>query len=184
MMPNVITLQPKVFISHKQEDSVSARFVRNELLKYKVDAYLDLLDQDMDDDAKKLTEHLKRQMNKCSDLLVVMSRKTHKSWWVPFEIGMAAHKDLPTVTYLKEFVDVPEYLSFWPYLKDDSEVGLYARDVKRRFNGELQESATAASESFSIDSYSRLRSSRTTSAFYESLGRSLSLHRIAEKNAR
>ena len=64
MMPNVITLQPKVFISHKQEDSVSARFVRNELLKYKVDAYLDLLDQDMDDDAKKLTEHLKRQMNK------------------------------------------------------------------------------------------------------------------------
>ena len=97
---------------------------------------------------------------------------------------MAAHKDLPTVTYLKEFVDVPEYLSFWPYLKDDSEVGLYARDVKRRFNGELQESATAASESFSMDSYSRLRSSRTTSAFYESLGRSLSLHRIAEKNAR
>ena len=184
MMPNVITLQPKVFISHKQEDSVSARFVRNELLKYKVDAYLDLLDQDMDDDAKKLTEHLKRQMNKCSDLLVVMSHKTHRSWWVPFEIGMAAHKDLPTVTYLKEFVDVPEYLSFWPYLKDDSEIGVYARGVQRRFSRILQESVTAASESFGMDSYSRLRSSRTTNAFYESLDQSLRVHRIAEKYTR
>ena len=183
-MPNVITLQPKVFISHKQEDSVSARFVRNELLKYKVDAYLDLLDPDMDDDAKKLTEHLKRQMNKCSDLLVVMSHKTHRSWWVPFEIGMAAHKDLPTVTYLKEFVDVPEYLSFWPYLKDDSEIGVYARGVQRRFSRILQESVTAASESFGMDSYSRLRSSRTTNAFYESLDQSLRVHRIAEKYTR
>ena len=184
MMSLVIKLQPKVFISHKQEDTFSARFVRNELLKYKVDAYLDLLDPDMDDDAKKLTEHLKRQMNKCSDLLVVMSHKTHRSWWVPFEIGMAAHKDLPTVTYLKEFVDVPEYLSFWPYLKDDSEIGLYARDVIKRFNGELQESVTAASESFELDSYSRLRSSSSTAAFYENLGKSLRVHRIYEKYAR
>lgn len=184
MMSRVIKLQPKVFISHKQEDSLSAKFIREELLKYEVEAYLDLLDPDMDDDAQKLTEHLKKQMNKCSDLLVVMSRKTHKSWWVPFEIGMAAHKDLPTVTYLKEFVEVPEYLSFWPYLKNDSEIGLYARDVKRRFKGELQESVTAASESFSMDSYSRLRSSSSTAAFYENLGKSLRTHRIYEKYAR
>ena len=184
MMSGETTLQPRVFISHKQEDSLSAKFVRDELLKYKVNAYLDLLDPEMDDDAKKLTEHLKQQMNKCSDLLVVMSSKTHKSWWVPFEIGMAAHKDLPTVTYLKEFVDVPEYLSFWPYLKSDSEIGVYARGVQRRFSRILQESVTAASESFGMDSYSRLRSSRTTNAFYENLDQSLRVHRIAEKYTR
>jgi len=183
-MSGLISLQPKVFISHKQEDSLTARFIKNELLKYRVDAYLDLLDPEMDDDAKKLTEHLKKQMNRCSDLLVVMSRQTHKSWWVPFEIGMAAHKDLPTVTYLKEFADVPEYLSFWPYLKNDSEIGVYAKDVQRRFSRILQESVTAASESFGMDSYSRLRSSRTTNAFYESLDRSLRVQRIAEKYAR
>lgn len=183
-MSGLISLQPKVFISHKQEDSLTARFIKNELLKYRVDAYLDLLDPEMDDDAKKLTEHLKKQMNRCSDLLVVMSRQTHKSWWVPFEIGMAAHKDLPTVTYLKEFTDVPEYLSFWPYLKNDSEIGVYAKDVQRRFSRILQESVTAASESFGMDSYSRLRSSVTTNAFYESLDRSLRVHRIAEKYAR
>ena len=147
-MSGLTSLQPKVFISHKQEDSLTARFVKSELLKYSVDAYLDLLDPEMGDDAKKLTEHLKKQMNKCSDLLVVMSTETQKSWWVPFEIGMAAHKDLPTVTYLKEFVKIPGYLSFWPYLKDDSEIEVYARNVKRRFSEILQESVTAASESF------------------------------------
>ena len=85
---------------------------------------------------------------------------------------------------LKEFVDVPEYLSFWPYLKSDSEIGVYARGVQRRFSRILQESVTAASESFGMDSYSRLRSSRTTNAFYESLDQSLRVHRIAEKYTR
>lgn len=60
-----------------------------------------------------------------------MSESTRNSWWVPFEIGMAAQKDLPTVSYLKAGVELPEYLSYWPRLKSDSDIIKYI-DVRNR----------------------------------------------------
>lgn len=174
-------MQPKVFISHKREDSDSAEEVRKELEKNQVNAYLDLLDPELDDDAKMLTEHLKKKMNQCSDLLVVMSKKTQKSWWVPFEIGMAAHKDLPTVTYITEFVEIPEYLSFWQYLNDLSEIRLYAESVKKRCGALVKESRALETRMFNMDAYSQWRNADSTNLFYENLGKTLEMSRIRKK---
>ena len=90
----------KVFISHKQEDSVVAGVICKKLNELGIEAYLDLLDAEICTKGKELTEHIKKRLNDCSDILVVMSNKTEESWWVPFEIGMAAQKDFPVVSYL------------------------------------------------------------------------------------
>ena len=121
----------KVFISHKDSDRTTALKVLDVLTQNKVEAYLDLLDNTIVQKGEFLTKHIKSKLNECTDILVVMSESTRNSWWVPFEIGMAAQKDLPTVSYLKAGVELPEYLSYWPRLKSDSDIIKYI-DVRNR----------------------------------------------------
>jgi len=120
----------KVFISHYQDDSDIASQVESFLKALRVNAYLDVLDNTLTGNGAALTAHLKAEMNRCTDLLVVMSSKTYQSGWVPFEIGMAAHKDLPTVTYLAQNVALPEYLDFWPRIKYLEQLRFYVEERK------------------------------------------------------
>lgn len=120
----------KVFISHYQDDSDIAGQVQRCLKEFRVDAYLDVLDKTLTGNGAALTAHLKAEMNRCTDLLVVMSMRTYQSSWVPFEIGMAAHKDLPTVTYLTQNVALPEYLDFWPRIKYLEQLRFYVEERK------------------------------------------------------
>ena len=41
---------------------------------------------------KSFTDHIRENLNTCTDIIVVMSEATKESWWVPFEIGMATEK--------------------------------------------------------------------------------------------
>ena len=120
----------KVFISHYQDDSAIAGQVESFLKALRVNAYLDVLDNTLTGNGAALTAHLKSEMNQCTDLLVVMSMRTYQSSWVPFEIGMAAHKDLPTVTYLTQDVALPEYLDFWPRIKYLEQLRFYVEERK------------------------------------------------------
>ena len=54
-----------------------------------------------------------------------MSDNTERSWWVPFEIGMASQNDFPIVTYLINNVPLPDYLTYWPTLKKYSDLATY-----------------------------------------------------------
>ena len=105
-----------VFISHQQKDSVLAKIIYNELRRKNVDAYLDVLDNLHEKNGEYLTNHLKEIMASSSDILVVMTENTKDSWWVPFEIGMAAERNLRTVTFLNSYLMLPEYLDYWPRL--------------------------------------------------------------------
>ena len=116
----------KVFISHKQEDAIEAKNICDKLKELGVNAYLDVLDNILMT-GKDLTEHIKKNLNKCTDILVVMSNKTKDSWWVPFEIGMAAQKDFPVVSYLLNNVSLPDYLEYWPALKKESDLDKYIK---------------------------------------------------------
>lgn len=115
----------KVFISHKQEDSALAISVKNAFTQYGITSYLDLLDSKISGGGKELTEHIKENLNSCTDIIVVMSEETKKSWWVPFEIGMSAQVDMPTASFLKSNVALPSYLSYWPRLKTTSDIDTY-----------------------------------------------------------
>lgn len=115
----------KVFISHKQEDSYAANKIADELSTLNVPYYLDLLDNSVTKSGKELTEHIKRNLNDCTDIIVVMSDSTRHSQWVPFEVGMSAQKDMPTATFLQENVSLPDFLAYWPRLKQPSDIRKY-----------------------------------------------------------
>lgn len=153
----------KVFISHKREDSHIAVQIKNELDRLQVSAYLDVLDDGISGKGKALTEHIKKQLNSCTDLIVVMSGSTYKSWWVPFEIGMSAQKDMPTVTFLSSTVSLPDYLEYWPRLRSTLDIGKYVKVRKQYTNGLT---FRGLSESMRMDSAS-------IPDFYEKLKREL-----------
>ena len=124
-----------------------------------VNAYLDVLEGELLLEGEKLTNHIKERLNSCTDLLVVMSDRTKESWWVPFEIGMAAQRDFPIVSYLINNVELPDYLSYWPTLRKTTDLWKYVRAKETT----LQESAILKKSL----NYSVKRSE--TDAFYKKL---------------
>lgn len=115
----------KIFISHKKEDALVANEIAKKLEKLNVSYYLDVLDETETKSGKALTEHIRRNLNKCTDIIVIMSTLTRFSQWVPFEVGMAAQIDMPTATFLEEDVEVPDFLQYWPRLKKSTDILKY-----------------------------------------------------------
>ena len=91
----------RIFISHKLEDAATANLIAKELQEIKVECYLDLLDNSITENGKALTDHIRANLNDCTDIIVVMSNITRFSQWVPFEVGMAAQKDMPTANFFE-----------------------------------------------------------------------------------
>lgn len=154
----------KVFISHKQEDSTLAMFVQYVFEQCHIDTYLDVLDSSITGDGKALTEHIKQNLNSCTDLIVVMSEQTKTSWWVPFEIGMSAQLDMPTATYLLTNVSLPDYLSYWPRLRSTSDIKKYVQ-VREQVRNRMRYDQKYF--------YQRNQKEYETKAFYDALKREL-----------
>lgn len=151
----------KVFISHKKEDELRALMVKLALDKKGVSSYLDVLDDEIAEGGKSLTDHIKENLNSCTDVIVVMTESTKKSWWVPFEIGMSAQKDMPTASFLAPNVELPDYLKYWPRLKNTDDIATYV-DVRRLFETNI------------LEHYGLSRATKIdTHAFYEELKRKL-----------
>ena len=140
----------KIFISHKNEDSYTANKIANELKAIQIPYYLDVLDFSITGSGKALTDHIKRNLNDCTDILVVIfcrdniirhalvviSDKTKYSQWVPFEVGMSAQNNMPTATFLQENVPLPSFLEYWPRLKYPNDIIEYVnarKEVNREF---------------------------------------------------
>ncbi len=121
----------KFFISHKKEDETIALLIAHELKKLGVPYYLDTLDNAVVTSGKELTDHIKANLNDCTEMLVVISQQTRYSQWVPFEVGMAAQKDLPTATFLQDNTTLPVFLEYWPRLKQPSDIAKYV-EIKKR----------------------------------------------------
>ena len=121
----------KIFISHKKEDEITALDVQRTLANEGVNAYLDVLDNTIENDGERLTKHIHKKLREYTDVIVVLSRYTKESWWVPFEIGMATEKDMPIANYLKSYERLPEYLQYWPQLKSQQDVRKYVQIRKK-----------------------------------------------------
>ena len=155
----------KVFISHKKDDAALALEIQREFIKNGVSSYLDVLDSKITNDGKELTEHIKNNLNSCSDIIVVMTADTKYSWWVPFEIGMSAQGDMPTASFLSADVTLPSYLSYWPQLKSIGDIDTYIA-VRKRVEQTINKQ---------LGSYYTLSSRRPieTRVFYDALKREL-----------
>jgi hypothetical protein len=84
--------RPCVFLSHKREDKNECRKIAEYLKEAQIDYYLDELDQELQQAAQQgnpllITESIKKGIRESTHMLVVVSEKTYKSHWVPFEIG-------------------------------------------------------------------------------------------------
>lgn len=59
----------KIFISHKQEDALAANQIASELRAIHVDYYLDLLDPSVTQSGRELTNHIRNNLNNCTDAI-------------------------------------------------------------------------------------------------------------------
>jgi|SRR6185295_19918591 len=116
-----------VFVSHKKEDSEEASRVHQYLLHNGVPAYVDLLEMggpgiQSDED---ITKKILQRLGECTHLMAVVSQNTKKSWWVPFEIGVAMDKKhrISTLNYRK--IELPEYLNIWSILLTQEHLDKY-----------------------------------------------------------
>lgn len=153
----------KFFISHKQEDKGVAFLIANELSQLQIGYYLDTLDNTVTSSGRELTEHIKQKLNDCTDIIVIMSQATRFSQWVPFEVGIAAQKDLPTATYLRSDVELPEFLEYWPRLTNAAQIHDYI-EAKKSVDLEF-------SKTYHMDHYAAATSK--TDRFYTVLKRRL-----------
>ncbi|WP_417526369.1 toll/interleukin-1 receptor domain-containing protein [Marinomonas shanghaiensis] len=154
----------KVFISHQKQDSEKAIWVQNYLkTNHGIECYLDVIDLDFEK-GEEIADYVRKELDKCSHFLVVMSSATKNSWWVPWEIGVATEKDYPLASY-GDNVALPEFLMKWPYLRSSFDLKKYAEAIKETkvFSGfsledNLSESVTASSGSSTKQFYRTLRS--------------------------
>ena len=124
----------KVFISHKREDSELARTICEVLANRGVPTYLDVQDPQIDPDHVGITDYIIDKIGGCTHLLPVVTDVTVRSWWVPFEIGIATEKRIPIATFIQARVEIPAFLRTWPFLQNGPDLVKFADLAMRREN--------------------------------------------------
>ncbi|RXM44965.1 toll/interleukin-1 receptor domain-containing protein [Flavobacterium sp. YO12] len=89
---NTIKERPCVFLSHKREDKEACKTIASYFRDAGIDYYLDEEDKSLQyassiNDPVKITESIKKGIRESTHMMVVISEKTYKSLWVPFEVG-------------------------------------------------------------------------------------------------
>lgn len=123
-----------IFLSHKKDDKNKTRNLATYIKQLGIDVYLDEYDKKLQastiaKDSLGIVEAIEKGIVSATDLLCVLSDKTEKSWWVPFEIGMArAHgKNLGAVYLNKNSLNLPEYLLIIPKYSTEIEFENYIK---------------------------------------------------------
>lgn len=121
----------RVFISHKKEDAEQATVVAGILRANGLEVYLDVIDTQLGKSGPDLADYIRAQLERCTQLLAVISPRTQSSWWVPWEIGVATEKERFLASFVSGGATVPEYLLKWPYIRTTAELAIYIRESKR-----------------------------------------------------
>jgi hypothetical protein len=130
-----------VFLSHKREDKEAAVRVANFLTTHRVTCYLAILDpaiQTTDD----ITSTLMVKVRGCTHLMAVVSEYTQKSWWVPFEVGVASELDRRITTFRLTAVPLPDFLTKWPILRNEQDLLRFVEHYRRDDTVSLTEGKT------------------------------------------
>ena len=137
----------KVFLSHKSEDSEIASAIAHRLKSHhQIDVYLDVIDRNLEKSGPDLADYIRAEMEKCTQLLAVLSARTTQSQWVPWEIGVATEKERPLASFVNPPATIPEFLRKWPYLQSQQDVDRYAM-VSKSIHLHKQDSARRTTDS-------------------------------------
>jgi len=151
-----------VFISHRTTDNAIAIQVFARLTQtHGITCYIDDVDQRLKVATQTdLTKRLVEMINKCTNLLAVISANTEGSWWVPFEIGVAKQSPrvICTMTNLLD-TSLPAYLMEWPRLRGDKAIDEFAKlyKLQRQLLNEqvLEKRAIASVQLNTVDAFHR-----------------------------
>ena len=72
--------------------------------------------------------------------MAVVSGNTQKSWWVPFEIGVASELERRITSFELSKTDIPDFLGKWPIIKNQKELDLFIKFYKKDKSIALEES--------------------------------------------
>lgn len=114
-----------IFISHQQKDKNEAKKIADYFINAGIDVYFDAYDGDLkiqhqSNNAKAVTDSIRKGINNSSHMLVLVSPNTLFSTWVPFEIGYGYDKTDLFVLCLKGIPKggLPEYIRSATIVRD------------------------------------------------------------------
>ena len=126
----------KVFICHQRSDKSDAQKIADYLEMTGVDVYFDKYDQDLQQallaaNPRGVVNAIKSGVRSSTHMLVLVSRYTLKSEWVPFEIGYGYDALKVLALTLKGIIsgDIPEYLRVVPIIRDIYDIDKFAKDL-------------------------------------------------------
>lgn len=149
--------RPCVFLSHKRDDKNACKEIANYLMNAGIDYYLDEEDSKLQyasstGDPLKITESIKDGIKNSTHMMVVVSEKTYKSQWVPFEVGYGHASILDqdqltskedriklSVLTLKDIAEktLPDYLRVGYVIKGTKSLNEYVSKITNKFEKSL-----------------------------------------------
>ena len=154
---NSVRERPCVFLSHKREDKDACKRIASYFRDAGIDYYLDEEDNALQQAASisdpiKITESIKAGIRSSSHMMVVVSDKTYKSLWVPFEVGYGHASILDqeklelyenriklSVLTLKDIAEktLPDYLQVGYVIKGTKSLNEYISKITERLEKSL-----------------------------------------------
>jgi len=130
-----------VFISYYHEDRESAIRIADSLMEIGINVFLDLNDKGIEflakiGDDKGLVHAIEEALSCCTEILILLSDQTSKSWWVPFEVGYAvnAKKKVTTVRLNNCIVKLPTYLEIEDVVDQRGNFIVYLHSLISRYH--------------------------------------------------
>lgn len=128
--------QPCVFISHKKEDAEFARNLSEYIMEKGIDVYFDENDPILANEHKTpddVVSAIKKGLEKSTHMIIVWSRMTIESNWVPWEVGFASAQDKEyRLLRLKDlYEDIPEFYKVAKILNDYDDLDKYLASMKK-----------------------------------------------------
>ena len=128
--------QPCVFISHKKEDADFARDLSEYIMEKGINVYFDENDPILVKEHKspdEVVNAIKKGLEKSTHMIIVLSKKTLESNWVPWEVGFASAKDKEyRLLRLKDvFGEIPEFYKVAKLLNDYDDLDKYLASMKK-----------------------------------------------------
>jgi len=120
-----------VFVSHTTDDDRLADEVAECIQRHGLTAWVDSHHLAREDDGPAMASKIKRVIERSYCLLAVVTGATSRSWWVPFEIGVASDRNRFLSTYGDPRVSLPSFLAAWPRVRDHGELHSWCNEIKR-----------------------------------------------------
>lgn len=130
-----------VFLAHSSKDKDElVPFVKGELSNYGGVVYLDIDDYELPQKTSEITaDNLRDNIKKCGKLIVLMTKNTKNSTWVPWELGIAdgliGHNNI-AILVVENDIEIDkawinrEYIGLYQIITE-VEGELYVEDIKK-----------------------------------------------------